>query len=358
MTSATSSRILTLLSLLQTRRGWSGQELAERLGVTPRTVRRDIDRLRELEYRIEAWKGPAGGYRLAAGSELPPLRFDDEQAVAIAVALRGAPALGVDIDEAAARALETVRQVMPSRLRHRVDGIRFTGPADASPAARVAPSVLEIVSQAARERHVLRFDYTPSPETAPAAAAESTPAAPRRVEPHAVIARGGRWYLVAWNLDRSEWRVYRLDRLTPRSPLGASFDERTIPTGDAGTFLEARFKGTSDANQWPCAGDVLLRVPAPEAANWLPDATVMEVDATTCRVHLGSWSWTGVLASIARFDADFEVLGPPELAVASAALATRFAPANGTALRKRLRDESDGCARPSSLGIADLGDTP
>ncbi|PPF45496.1 transcriptional regulator [Pseudoclavibacter sp. AY1F1] len=329
MASATSSRILTLLSLLQTRRGWSGQELAERLGVTPRTVRRDIDRLRELEYRIEAWKGPAGGYRLAAGSELPPLRFDDEQAVAIAVALRGARALGVDIDEAAARALETVRQVMPSRLRHRVDGIRFTGPADASFAARVAPSVLEFVSQAARERRVVRFDYVPSPETTPTSDAESTPPPPRRVEPHAVIARGGRWYLVAWNLDRSEWRVYRLDRLTPRSPLGANFDEREIPSGDAATFLEARFKGAQDVNEWPCVGEVLLQVPAGEAASWLPDAVVTEVDDTTCRVRFGSWSWTGILASIARFDADFEVVGPPELAEAAAALAARFAAAAG-----------------------------
>lgn len=325
MTSATSSRILTLLSLLQTRRGWSGQELAERLEVTPRTVRRDIDRLRELEYRIEAWKGPAGGYRLAAGSELPPLRFDDEQAVAIAVALRGAPALGVDIDEAATRALETVRQVMPSRLRHRVDGIRFTGPADPATSPRVDPAVLEVVSEAARERRVLRFDY--APESGASAPDSSRPALPRRVEPHAVIAQGRRWYLVAWNLDRSEWRIYRLDRLTPRSPLGASFDERSIPTGNAATFLAARFKGASDDNEWPCSGEVLLRVPASAAASWLPAAAVTEVDATTCRVRLGSWSWTGILASLARFDADFQVVGPRELSAESAALAARFAAA-------------------------------
>lgn len=327
MTSATSSRILTLLSLLQTRRDWSGQELADRLDVTPRTVRRDIDRLRELEYRIEAWKGPAGGYRLAAGSELPPLRFDDEQAVAIAVALRGAPALGVDIDEAAARALQTVRQVMPSRLRHRVDGIRFTGSAAAMVEMRVDPDVLEIVSTATRDRLVLRFDYTPSPTSESGSADDSTPVAPRRVEPHAVIARGGRWYLVAWKLDSAEWRVYRLDRITPRVQLGAQFEERSIPTGDARTFLEARFKGASDANEWPCTGDVLLRVPAFEAASWLPDALITEVDEISCLVRLGSWSWTGLLASIARFDADFDVVGPPELAEAAAALAARFAAA-------------------------------
>ncbi|WP_424466966.1 helix-turn-helix transcriptional regulator [Pseudoclavibacter helvolus] len=327
MTSATSSRVLALLSLLQTRRGWSGQELADRLGVTPRTVRRDIDRLRELEYRIEAWKGPAGGYRLAAGSELPPLRFDDEQAVAIAVALRGAPALGVDIDEAAARALETVRQVMPSRLRHRVDGIRFTGAADASIAARVEPAVLEAVSEAARDRRVLRFDYAPGDPAESAPADATTPPAPRRVEPHAVIVRGGRWYLVAWNLDGADWRAYRLDRLTPRTPLGAQFGERDIPAGSAAAFLEARFKGAHEVNEWPCTGEVRLRVSASEAAKWLPDAVVTGVDDASCLVRLGSWSWVGLLASIARFDADFEVVGPAELSEAAATLAARFAAA-------------------------------
>ncbi|PPF72258.1 YafY family protein [Pseudoclavibacter sp. Z016] len=326
MTSATSSRILTLLSLLQTRREWSGLELAERLDVTPRTVRRDVDRLRELDYRIEAWKGPAGGYRLAAGSELPPLRFDDEQAVAIAVALRGAPALGVDIDDAAARALETVRQVMPSRLRHRVDGVRFTGSTGARAGELVDPAVLELVSRAAQEHRTLRFDYVGGPSHAAVDAAPPTP--PRRVEPHTVLARNGRWYLVAWNLDRSEWRVYRVDRIVPRSQLGAQFEERQLPSGDAAAFLAARFTGSSAEDRWPCTGDLLLRVPAREAAKWLPDAVVTEVDDSSCRLLLGSWSWTGVLASITRFDADFTVLGPQQLVEASTALAERLAAAS------------------------------
>lgn len=164
--------MLALLSLLQSRRDWPGQVLARRLEVTPRTVRRDVDRLRELGYSITAVKGPDGGYRLAAGSELPPLLFDDEQAVAIAVALQSAPSTGVDLDEAAARALTTVRQVMPSRLRHRIDGIRFT---DAGVSARVDPKVLETVSTAARNRQLLRFDYSGN---------ESRP--PRRAEPHEI----------------------------------------------------------------------------------------------------------------------------------------------------------------------------
>ncbi len=351
MTSATSSRILTLLSLLQTRREWSGLELAERLDVTPRTVRRDIDRLRELDYRIEAWKGPAGGYRLAAGSELPPLRFDDEQAVAIAVALRGAPALGVDIDDAAARALETVRQVMPSRLRHRVDGIRFTGSTGARADELVDPAVLELVSRAAQEHRTLRFDYAsapddsvrlpesgpyrPSPTPVPSGPNGSTDpsgdasqqAAPRRVEPHAVIAVGGRWYLVAWDLDRAEWRLFRLDRMATRTSLGAKFETRNIPTGGAGTYIAARFKGSNDSNEWPCTGEILLRVPARQAAQWLPDAMVTPADELSCRVTLGSWSWTSILSSIARFDADFEIVGPPQLSEASGKLSERFADA-------------------------------
>ena len=193
-----SSRMLALLSLLQTQRDWPGQVLADRLDVTPRTVRRDVDRLRELGYRISAIKGPDGGYRLAAGSELPPLLFDDEQAVAIAVALQSVPATGIDIDEGAARALATVRQVMPSRLRHRVDGIRFTGVENET---RVDPAVLEAVSAAVRDRHVLRFDY----------GGHDRPA--RRTEPHNVVAREGRWYLLAWDLEADDWRTFRLDRM-------------------------------------------------------------------------------------------------------------------------------------------------
>jgi predicted DNA-binding transcriptional regulator YafY len=195
--------MLALLSLLQTRRDWPGAVLAERLDVSPRTVRRDIDRLRELGYRIGALKGPEGGYRLAAGSELPPLLFDDEQAVAVAVALHSVPASGIDIVEGAERALATVRQVMPSRLRHRIDGIRFSG---AESATRVDPATLEAVSAAVRDRRILRFDY------------DGTDAARRRVEPHGLVSRGGRWYLIAWDPERDDWRIFRLDRLHPRIP--------------------------------------------------------------------------------------------------------------------------------------------
>lgn len=309
-----SSRMLALLSLLQTQRDWPGQVLADRLDVTPRTVRRDVDRLRELGYRISAIKGPDGGYRLAAGSELPPLLFDDEQAVAIAVALQSVSATGIDIDEGAARALATVRQVMPSRLRHRVDGIRFTGVENET---RVDPAVLEAVSAAVRDRHVLRFDYGD----------HNRPA--RRTEPHDVVAREGRWYLLTWDLEADDWRTFRLDRMTPRIPTGPVFTPRELPAADAQTYLAARAKGSDAGDRWPCIGELILEVPAREVANWIGrDGSVEPIDDVSCRVTVGSWSWVGILASIARFDAQFTVVGPPALADAARTLTGRFAAAS------------------------------
>lgn len=292
-----STRMLTLLTLLQARRDWPGMVLADRLGVTPRTVRRDVDRLRGLGYRIDAAKGPDGGYRLEAGSELPPLLFDDEQAVAIGVVLQGAAASGVDIGEAAGRALATVRQVMPSRLRHRIDAIRFTGEQSAE---RVDPAVLGMVSDAVRGRTALRFDYG------------DTGSPPRRTEPHGLVARSARWYLVAWDLDREDWRIYRLDRMVPRTPAGPRFAPRPVPTGDAGTFVDARAKGSHDRDQWPCTGAFQVDLPVRDIAPWVRDGRVEPVAERSSRVTAGSWSWTGLLAYALRFDAPLRIIGPAE----------------------------------------------
>jgi predicted DNA-binding transcriptional regulator YafY len=307
--------MLALLSLLQTPRDWPGHVLAERLEVSPRTVRRDVDRLRELGYRIGAVKGPDGGYRLAAGSELPPLLFDDDQAVAIAVALQSVPSSGIDIAEAASRALATVRQVMPSRLRHRVDGIHFT---DVGNTTRVDPSVLEAASGAVRDRVVLRFDY----DSVSHPASGDRPA--RRTEPHAVVAREGRWYLLAWDLDADDWRTFRLDRMHPRIPTGPSFTPRPLPATDAQTYLAARAKGSTTEDRWPCTGVVEIALPAREVAPWIGDGSLEEIDDGSCRITVGSWSWTGVLASVARFDAPFTVVGPAALREAALVLAERF----------------------------------
>lgn len=309
----TSSRMLAMLSLLQARRDWPGTDLAERLDVSTRTVRRDVDRLRDLGYRIDAIKGPDGGYRLAAGSELPPLLFDEEQAVALAIALRNAGASGAGIEEAAARALTTVRQVMPSRLRHRIDGIRFDRPAAGTTAD---PGVLAAVSDAIHARAVLRFDYGD--------ADGDTDRPPRRVEPHGLVARDARWYLVAWDLDREDWRLFRLDRLTPRVPTGPRFAARPIPGGDARTFVAARFRGSDSEDAWPCVGEVIIALSARELAPWTADGEVEELDGVRSRLTLGSWSWMGVLASLARFDAPFEIIGPPQLREAAVALSDRL----------------------------------
>ncbi|WP_370022094.1 helix-turn-helix transcriptional regulator [Planotetraspora sp. GP83] len=321
----TSARLLALLSLLQARRDWPGALLAERLNVSPRTVRRDVDRLRELGYPIAAFKGPDGGYRLDAGTELPPLLFDDEQAVALAVALQIATTTGAGIEEAAARALNTVRQVMPARLRRRIDTLQVT--AVERPATRPDPqadsSVLMALSAAVHAREVLRFDYTPA--SPPGADDNGAQTPPRRVQPHHLVTWGGRWYLIAWDLDRDDWRTFRADRITPRTPTGPRFTARELPGGNVAAFVTSRFQGSDGSGDWPCRGEVILDLPAAVVSRYTRDGVVEELGPTRCRLVLGSWSWPGLAATIGRFDADIEVVGPAELKDAFAHLARRYA---------------------------------
>ncbi|GAB2968271.1 helix-turn-helix transcriptional regulator [Frigoribacterium salinisoli] len=316
----TTSRLLTLLSLLQTRRDWPGTLLASRLEISDRTVRRDIERLRELGYSIRATMGPDGGYRLDAGSELPPLLFDDDQAVAVAVALQAAPGLGAGIEEAAVRALGTIRQVMPSRLRHRLDALDVTTIGRAGDAAprHMSLDVLVTLANTIRERETLRFDYLTRD------ASEQLPHPPRRVEPHHLVTSHGRWYLVGWDLDRGDWRLYSVDRVAPRVPAGPRFTPRSVPGGDVDEFVSARFKG-SDVNAWPCRGTVLLHLPARDVLPFAGDGTVAALDEHTCTLETGSWSWGALAASYGRFEVRMEVIEPPELASAFATLAERFA---------------------------------
>jgi predicted DNA-binding transcriptional regulator YafY len=316
----TSARLLSLLSLLQARRDWPGSLLAERLDVSPRTVRRDVDRLRELGYPVAAIKGPDGGYRLDAGIEMPPLLFDDEQAVALAVALRIATTAGAGIEEAAARALTTIRQVMPVRLRRHLDAVEVT-PVERAAAVQVDSTVLVALSAAVRAREVLRMDY--------AVPGADGPPAPRRVEPHHLVVRGGRWYLVAWDLERQDWRTFRADRLTPRTPTGPRFTPREVPGGDVGAFVEARFRGARVGTGRPCRGEVVLDLPAREVLPYAGDGVVEDLGDGRCRLVSGSWSWTGLAAGLGQLDADIEVVGPPELRAAFDRLARRYAAAAG-----------------------------
>lgn len=328
----TSARLLALLSLLQVRRDWPGALLAERLDISPRTVRRDVDRLRELGYPIVAIKGPDGGYRLDAGTELPPLLFDDEQAVALAIALQLATTAGAGIEEAAARALNTVRQVMPTRLRRRIDTLQITAVERPTPrpAPQVGSSVLTALSAAVHAREVLRFDYTPA--SGGGADDDGAQAPPRRVQPHHLVTWGGRWYLVAWDLDREDWRTFRADRISPRTPTGPRFTPRELPSGEVAAFVAGRFRGAGGSGDWPCVGEVILDLPAATVRGYTRDGVVEEVGPDRCRLVLGSWSWAGLAAAIGRFDADIEVVGPAELKDAFAHLARRYAHASQPAM--------------------------
>ncbi|RRO16755.1 YafY family transcriptional regulator [Saccharopolyspora rhizosphaerae] len=310
----TSARLLALLSLLQARRDWPGSALAERLEVSDRTVRRDVDRLRELGYPIATTKGPDGGYRLEAGSNLPPLLFDDEQAIALAIALRIATTAGAGIEEAAGRALTTVRQVMPSRLRHRIDTLHVTA-VERGTRHRVDSELLMTLSSAVHARAELRFDYTGS-------------AASRRAQPHHLITWGGRWYLIAWDLDREDWRTFRADRITPRTPTGPRFSPRALPGGDVSAFVRNHFQGSET---WPCLGDVILDLPAATVSRYTYEGVVEELPDGRCKLTLGSWSWRSLAAEIGKYDADVEVVGPSELRTACAQLAERYAAAAGGA---------------------------
>ena len=321
----TSARLLSLLSLLQARRDWPGALLADRLEVSQRTVRRDVDRLRELGYPIVAFKGPDGGYRLDAGTELPPLLFDDEQAVALAIALQIATTSGAGIEEAAARALTTVRQVMPARLRHRIDTLQVTAVERPAfrPNPRVDSGVIMTLSAAVHAREVLRFDHTPVGDK------DRTGPSERRVQPHHLVTWGGRWYLVAWDLDREDWRTFRADRITPRTPTGPRFTPRELPGGNVAAFVTSKFNsspgsGGTGSGDWPCRGEVILDLPAATVSRHTRDAVVEELGPDRCRLILGSWSWPGLAAAIGRYDADFEVVGPAELKDAFARLARRY----------------------------------
>ncbi len=307
---STSSRMLRLLSLLQTHRYWPGSELSERLEVSPRTLRRDIDRLRELGYVVDAVRGVAGGYQLRAGGQLPPLLLEDEEAVAIAVALRTAASDGEDTS---LQALTKVIGLMPPRLRRRmdalrsqVDGVPFAGPA-------IDAGVLTALAQACRDDEPVAFAYT----------ARDGEASRRRVEPHRLVSVGRRWYLVGYDRDRQDWRSFRVDRVADVEPSGQRFRPRELPADDAPAFVAAGIRAM------PQRYDVRLRIALPadvveaDIGRW---ATVTP-DGDGCRVHLPTDTLDWPLMVLARTDAAFEVEGPEELRAAIASAASRFAQA-------------------------------
>jgi biotin operon repressor len=308
----TSARLLRLLTLLQTRRDWSGQELADRLGVTTRTVRRDVEKLRDLDYPVHAAPGTAGGYRLGPGAELPPLLLDDEEAVAVAVGLGTAAGGGVaGLGEAALRALVKLEQVLPSRLRHRLDSLRVHRVDTPALGPSVDPAVLTVVAGACRDAERLRFDYS----------AHDGTTRRRDAEPHRLVTWGRRWYLVAWDVDRDDWRTFRVDRMAPRTPIGPRFTPREIPGGDPAVFVAARIAG-----RWPFQATIRLHVPAdsPAALGCAPYGRIEPVDERSCRLEIGAETPAGLAFLLAGLEIDFHVESSIELAQALHEVATRF----------------------------------
>jgi predicted DNA-binding transcriptional regulator YafY len=320
----TSARLLALLSLLQQRREWTGGELANRLEVGPRTIRRDVDKLRRLGYPIEAAPGVAGGYRLGAGAEMPPLLLDDAEAVAVAVGLRGAASGSIaGIEETSVRALAKLEQILPDRLRRRVQALgeatsafRVEGPA-------IDADTLSLVAGAIRDGRRLLFAYT----------AKDGAATEREVEPAAIVHSGWRWYLVAFDLDRDDWRTFRMDRVDGRPSLGGRGQRREVPGGDAAAYVKQQIRGGDrDGDVEP--GRVRLRAPASLIEPRVPAryATV-EPDGEggdSCVVTTtGSWS-REFLVWMAMMDVEMSVLAPPQLAREAATIASRLVATAGS----------------------------
>ncbi len=314
----TSARLLALLSLLQVRREWTGQELADRLEVGPRTIRRDVDKLRSLGSPVLAAPGVGGGYGLGAGAELPPLLLDDAEAVAVAVGLRiGASGPIAGIEEISVRALTKLEQVLPSHLRRRVNALSQMTSALAVDGPQIDTETLATLAAACRDALRVHFAYV----------ASGGAASVRAVDPAAVVYSGRRWYLVAFDLDRDDWRTFRLDRIDSALRLGGRGKPRQVPGGDPAGYVKqqlSRYSAGSDADAEPA--EIRVRAPASRINGRVPGqyATVEPDGPDACVIRSnGAWSrhflmWAALLGE------QIEVLGPRELAAAAAELGTRL----------------------------------
>jgi predicted DNA-binding transcriptional regulator YafY len=306
---STSVRLLQLLSLLQARRQWSGPDLARRTGVTERTVRRDMERLRDLGYPVTATPGVAGGYRLEHGTALPPLLLDDDEALAVAVALATSGAGVTGLEEAGLRALTKLEQVLPARLRPRLADAKTAFVRLPDHAATVDPAVLSGLASACRDEERVRFDYVDG----------TGGASTRRVEPHRVVHNGRRWYLVAFDLDRSEWRTFRVDRVAAFTRSAHRFVPRDPP--DA---VELVARATTSA-PYPHQARVRLHAPVGVVAQQIPPTVgALEADGETCVLTVGANSLDTIAVHLALLDVDVEVIEPPELAERLGRMARRL----------------------------------
>jgi predicted DNA-binding transcriptional regulator YafY len=301
----TSARLLRLLSLFQGRRYWSGMDLADRLEVTTRTLRRDVDKLRSLGYPIHSTTGTEGGYQLGAGTFMPPLLLDDDEAVAVALGLRSAATGAIQgIEEASVRALSKIEQILPPRLARRVAALQsmivtptgtnaYTPPVDINKVSAIA--------SACRDSESLRFRYSD----------HGGKASVRNVEPHRLVNLGGRrWYLVAWDTDRKDWRTFRVDRIENQPSTGVRFVPREPPAKDLAAYVS---QGISYAP--PCRARIKLFAPAESIASMLPPGTGMvePIDDKTCMFDTGAATYQSLAMHMVLLNCDFEVTDPPEL---------------------------------------------
>jgi predicted DNA-binding transcriptional regulator YafY len=312
--SETSSRLLELLSLLQARRDWTGEELSRRLDVSGRTIRRDVERLRGLGYPVESLTGPAGGYRLGAGTTMPPLLLDDDEAIAIAVGLRTAARTSVTgIEETSVRALIKLEQVLPARLRRRVSALGSAMVAPPSPGPTVDPQHLTVIAAACRDSERIRFAYR----------SRDGSDSRREVEPYALVNLGRRWYLAAWDCRREDWRSFRVDRLTAAASTGVRFEPRKLPARDAATYVAESISGAPSRYE----ATVTLSVAADEIEGRFPSywgGAFEPVDEQSCiyRTRDDDLGWLAM--RIAMLGVDFVVHEPPELVDHFRALAARL----------------------------------
>jgi len=305
------SRVLRLIGLLQSRPTWTGPELAERLDVTTRTVRRDIDRLRALGYPVRAGQGVGGGYQLGSGTALPPLLLDDEEAVAVAVSLRlAAGGTVAGLGEPAMRTLGKLENVLPARLRASVEAVSHATVTLGRRDQLVEGAVVALLARAARAFHEVRFDYA-------AASGEETS---RRAEPYRLVATTSRWYLLAWDLDRGDWRSFRLDRMSEVRESTFTFRPREAP--DAAEHVR------EGLTRGPQGVDVVLDLDAPldVVADALPTG-VGELFALgdRCELRFSAWDVPSAAARLAWLPWEFRIVSPDDLCTEVTALAARLA---------------------------------
>jgi predicted DNA-binding transcriptional regulator YafY len=309
----TSQRLLRLLSLLQSRGFWSGPELAGALKVTERTVRRDVARLRELGYPVDASAGVAGGYRLGVGAHLPPLLLEDDEALAIVVGLKGAVSGGfAGLEESAARALVKLEQVLPAPVRRRSKRLERAVTPLLRPGPKVDPETLTSLVVACRDDLRARFVY----------AGVGRAPGPREVEPHGLVHAGHRWYLVAFDLGRDDWRTFRLDRIQGLVRCGPNFVPRRVPNGSPVAFM-TRVRGIEE---YSYSVQVVLHASAAQVRDRLYYDTgqLHELAPTRCRWEVGAHALEPIANQLATLGVDFDVLDPPELAVLIDTLAARL----------------------------------